>query len=133
MLCCRVSSPVSKLARAPQEANSIPDGGTKPYADMRHDRHMADLYRANAQALGRRFPDMPELITRAAASTDMGNVSHVVPSIHPFIGIDSWPAANHQPEFTGHASGPAADRAILDAAVGMAWTAIDLAIETGSA
>ncbi len=33
------------------------------------------------------------------ASTDMGNVSQVVPAIHPYIGIGSLPALNHQPEF----------------------------------
>jgi hypothetical protein len=29
------------------------------------------------------------------ASTDMGNVSQVIPAIHPYIGIDSPPAVNH--------------------------------------
>jgi metal-dependent amidase/aminoacylase/carboxypeptidase family protein len=32
------------------------------------------------------------------ASTDMGNVSQVVPAIHPYIGLDCLPATNHQPE-----------------------------------
>ena len=35
----------------------------------------------------------------ARASTDMGNVSQTIPAIHPYIGIDSLPAVNHQPEF----------------------------------
>ncbi len=60
-------------------------------------------------------------------STDMGNVSHQIPSMHPFIGIDCLPASNHQPEFTQHCITPAADQALADAAVAMAWTAIDLA------
>jgi hypothetical protein len=47
----------------------------------------------------------------------------VTPSIHPAIGIDSMPAMNHQPEFTAHCIKPAADQAILDGTLAMAWTA----------
>jgi hypothetical protein len=57
----------------------------------------------------------------------MGNVSHVVPSIHPFIGIDSWPAVNHQPEFAAATVTAAADQALIDGATALAWTAIDFA------
>lgn len=102
-------------------------GGAKPYADVRHDPRIARLYRSNAERLGRVFPDTKDLLERPSGSTDMGNVSHAVPTIHPFIGIDSWPAVNHQPEFTAHTVEPAADRALVDAAIAMAWTAIDLA------
>ena len=56
----------------------------------------------------------------------MGNVSQVLPAIHPAIGIDSLPAANHQPEFAAHCVSAAADRAILDGATALAWTAIDV-------
>ena len=61
------------------------------------------------------------------ASTDMGNVSQVVPAIHPYIGIGSLPAVNHQREFAAHCVGVAADRALLDGATALAWTAIDRA------
>jgi hypothetical protein len=57
----------------------------------------------------------------------MGNVSLALPSIHPMIGIDSLPAVNHQPEFTAHCITAAADKAVLDGAIAMAWTAIDMA------
>jgi len=43
------------------------------------------------------------------------------------IGINSLPAANHQPEFTSHCITETADKAVLDGALAMAWTAIDLA------
>lgn len=59
----------------------------------------------------------------------MGNVSLATAAIHPMIGIYSLPAVNHQPEFTAHCVGAAADRAIADAALAMAWTAIDLAAD----
>jgi hypothetical protein len=50
------------------------------------------------------------------ASTDMGNISHVIPTIHPMLGIDSLPAVNHQPEFAAHTITEATDRAIVDGA-----------------
>ncbi len=66
-----------------------------------------------------------------AASTDMGNVSLALPSIHPVIGINSFPAVNHQPEFTAHCITQDADKALYDGAVAMAWTAIDMAMTEG--
>ena len=102
-------------------------GGDKPYAEMLHDAEMALLYQRNAETLGRTFPDLGALLERAAGSTDMGNVSLALPSIHPFIGINSLPAVNHQPEFTAHCITEDADKALRDGALAMAWTAIDLA------
>ncbi len=95
-----------------------------PYAEMRHDPALSSLYRANAEALGRSFLDLGN-DERTAGSTDMGNVSLAVPSIHPSIGIDSLPAVNHQPEFTAQCITPVADKALLDGAIAMAWTVID--------
>jgi amidohydrolase len=102
-------------------------GGEKPYTEMHHDMEIAAIYERNARALGRDFPDLGPMATRMAASTDMGNVSLVLPSIHPVIGINSFPAVNHQPEFAAHCITEAADKALYDGAVAMAWTAIDLA------
>jgi amidohydrolase len=99
-------------------------GGDKPYAHMVHDTALAMLYRRNAETLGRTFAE-----AGPAASTDMGNVSLAVPSIQPFIGINSLPAVNHQPEFAAHCITPDADKALLDGALAMAWTAIDAATD----
>jgi len=107
-------------------------GGSKPYAEMRHDPEIAEIYRRNAEALGRKFRDLGPLLERAAASTDMGNVSLAIPSIHPMIGIDSLPAVNHQPEFTQHCISEAANNALVDGAMAMAMTAIDLAMDATS-
>ncbi|MEV5646615.1 M20 family metallopeptidase [Nocardia sp. NPDC052254] len=95
------------------------------YADLRPDATLLARYRANAEALGRSFPDLPDGLTGAA--TDMGNVSHVVPTIHPMLGLNCHPAVNHQPEFADACVGPAADRAVVDGAIAMAWTTIDFA------
>ena len=97
------------------------------YAEMHHDAEMAALYRRNAEALGRFFPDLGGMLERAAGSTDMGNVSLALPSIHPMIGIASLPAVNHQPEFADHCATPIADQALLEGALAMAWTAVDVA------
>ncbi len=104
-------------------------GESKPYAQLRHDPAMAAAYHRNAIALGR---DLPPLSAppRPGGSTDMGNVSLALPSIHPMIGLDSLPASNHQPEFAAHCVTEAADKAIHDGALSMAWTAIDLATDT---
>ena len=104
-------------------------GGDKPYAEMRHDETIAAIYRRNSEALGRSFPNLGEWETRPTGSTDMGNVSLTVPSIHPMIGIHSLPAVNHQPEFTAHCITPDADKALIDGALAMAWTCIDMATE----
>jgi amidohydrolase len=104
-------------------------GGDRPYAEMHQDAEIAAVYRRNAEALGRKFPDLEPTLARAAASTDMGNVSLAVPSIHPMIGIDASPAVNHQPEFAACCATESADRAVFDGALAMAWTAIDLARE----
>jgi hypothetical protein len=57
----------------------------------------------------------------------MGNVSLEIPSIHPCIGIESAGAYNHQPDFAAACINASADRAVLEGALAMAMTAIDLA------
>ncbi|MGH9477179.1 MAG: M20 family metallopeptidase [Terriglobales bacterium] len=104
-------------------------GGAKPYADMRFDQELGACYRRNAEAAGRIFPPLPPEALRAAGSTDMGNVSQVIPSIHPMIGLNCLPAANHQPEFTAHCITPTADQAVIEGALALAWTAIDCAAD----
>jgi metal-dependent amidase/aminoacylase/carboxypeptidase family protein len=104
-------------------------GGDKPYAEVVSDKALAAIYQRNGEALGRRFIAPSADLSRAAASTDMGNVSLIYPTIHPIIGIDSLPAVNHQPEFTAACITPAADQALFDGSVAMAWTALDAAAD----
>ena len=61
----------------------------------------------------------------ARASTDMGNVSQTLPAIHPYIGIDSLPAVNHQPEFAAATLTAAAETAIAQGALALAGTVVD--------
>lgn len=98
------------------------------YEDMIHNPILVDLYETNSAALGRPMLRGHDLPPNIAGSTDMGNVSKVVPSIHPMISIDSLPASNHQPEFAAHTITPSGEKAIVDGAVSMAWTVIDVAV-----
>lgn len=97
------------------------------YEELISNELMVELFQKNAQALGRVMLRGDDLPPSQTGSTDMGNVSKVVPTIHPMLSIDSLPAVNHQPEFASHTITPAGDRAIHDGALAMAWTVIDLA------
>jgi len=101
-------------------------GGDKPYAQMVHNAALSELYRRNAEALGRVVHEAPR---SGGGGTDMGNISQVIPSIQPHIGINCLPAVNHQREFAAACVTPEADQAVLDGALAMAWTTIDLALD----
>ncbi|MFE0023997.1 M20 family metallopeptidase [Amycolatopsis sp. NPDC059021] len=101
---------------------------SKPYAEFRADEAALAAYRANALELGRTFAPDGTASRMNRASTDMGNVSQVVPAIHPYIGIGSLPAINHQREFAAHCVGGTAQRALLDGAIALAWTGVDRAV-----
>jgi amidohydrolase len=105
-------------------------GGDKPYSQMIHDPDIGRIYQRNAELLGRIVPGGDSEAPKTVASTDMGNVSLVVPSIHPMIGIQSFPAVNHQREFAAQCISESADKAVYDGALAMAWTAIDLATDS---
>lgn len=100
---------------------------SKPYSEFKTDVATLRCYERNATLLGREFQPSSPAARMNRASTDMGNVSQVVPSIHPYIGIDSLPAVNHQAAFAKHAISEAAHRAVLDGATALAWTALDRA------
>ncbi|WP_220377935.1 amidohydrolase [Streptomyces inhibens] len=97
------------------------------YVDLHQDTPMASLYADAASRLGRTV--MPSEQGMRGASTDMGNVSHLVPSIHPFIGYNTNNATAHHPEFTRYGASDGADRAVLDGGLAMAWTAPALATD----
>lgn len=128
--------PLREKIAACFEAGAVATGATlefldrpeyETYAEMRHDPDLARAYRNNAEVLGRVFEAPGAGNGRPAASSDMGNISQVVPSIHPAIGINSWPAVNHQAEFAAHCVSDEADRAVIEGASALAWTAIDAA------
>jgi metal-dependent amidase/aminoacylase/carboxypeptidase family protein len=99
---------------------------SKPYAEFRNDDDLLACYQRRATAVGRRFSTGPDTMM-ARASTDMGNVSQVIPAIHPYIGIDSLPAVNHQAEFAAATIASAAETAITQGALALAGTVVDAA------
>ena len=98
-----------------------------PYSDLLSNDVMTDLYAANSAALGRPMGRGADVDPGASGSTDMGNVSYEVPTIHPMLDIKALPAVNHQKEFAAHTLSPTGEQAIRDGALAMAWTIIDLA------
>jgi amidohydrolase len=120
--------------RACFEAGALATGTTvrfdvksPAYSEFRLDEPMAALYKANALGLGRNFAPPTERVV--AASTDMANVSLAMPSIHPTLDVGSLPAVNHQAGFAAACITGIADKALLDGAVAMAQTIIDLATD----
>ena len=99
-----------------------------PYSEFNYDAEIAEVYRCNAEAIGRNFADEGAggLMT---ASTDMANISLVMPAIHPTLGLGTFPVSNHQPEFASYCATPTADQAVRDGAAAMAHTVIDLATD----
>jgi len=99
------------------------------YSHMESDLGLLQLYRTNAERLGRSFELDDDGSARPTFSTDMANVSLAVPTIHPLLGIDARGSVNHQPEFAAACVTESADTAVRDGALSMAWTVIDAAGE----
>lgn len=95
------------------------------FTDLRQDPTLCGFYRAAMAACGRDVKQSDA----AVASTDMGNVSHIVPTIHPMLGYDVGSATPHTPAFTGYGTSESADRAIVDGAFGLAVTAARAALD----
>ncbi|TQM28584.1 M20 family metallopeptidase [Nocardia bhagyanarayanae] len=97
------------------------------YTELTPDPALLCAYREQIADLGR-VPIAPELeAQRPLGSTDMGNVTNVIPGIHPVIGIDAGGAVTHQPGFAAASVNASADRAVTDGAVALARTAIAVA------
>ncbi|WP_102142173.1 M20 family metallopeptidase [Mycobacterium hubeiense] len=98
-----------------------------PYAELVPDRWLASVFRDEMRRCGR--DPMPEDLesTLPLGSTDMGNVTQVMPGIHPIVGVDAGGASIHQPAFTAAAAGPSADAAVVEGAIMLARTVVRLA------
>ncbi|HEY5641151.1 MAG TPA: M20 family metallopeptidase [Dehalococcoidia bacterium] len=99
-------------------------GEESRYKTMRTNMALAEAYRDNVEGLGRTTV-MPES-KRSMGSTDMGNVSQVVPGIHPAISIAPADVPIHTPEFREIAKSEAGHAGLMDGAKALAMTGIDL-------
>jgi amidohydrolase len=98
-----------------------------PYDELTPDKWLADVFRAEMVRLGR-TPVAEEVESSVPlGSTDMGNVTKMMPGIHPIVGIDAGGASVHQPAFTEAAAGPSADKAVIEGAIMLARTVVSLA------
>ena len=101
--------------------------GEARYAPLHNNFTLARMFRKNLQSLGRRVHLVDPRI--GIGSSDIGNVSRVVPSIHPLIAIASARAITHSPQFAETAASEAGTRGLLDAAKALAMTVVDLLAE----
>ncbi|HUV57360.1 MAG TPA: M20 family metallopeptidase [Acidimicrobiales bacterium] len=120
------------------EAGSLATGASvvieelgSAFSHMESDLDVLAHYRAAAESLGRTFELDDEGAPKPTISTDMANVSLVIPSIHPLLGIPTNGAVNHQPEFTEACVTAAADQAVIDGAIALALTAVSIANDEG--
>lgn len=96
-----------------------------PYLNMVNSGVMTEIFQENSTSLGRPLP-LEADEGASGGSSDMGNVSQVVPSIHPMLAIET-DAVNHQEEFAAATITESGDKAIRDGALAMAFTIIDMA------
>lgn len=123
---------LKKRVQACFDAGAIASGCTAEvewakadYLDMKTNWPLSGAYVENAKSLGRDFIDLSMLPASSAGSTDMGNVSHRVPSIHPMISCAPANVVIHNPEFAKWAGSDLGDKAVVDGAKALAMTALD--------
>jgi metal-dependent amidase/aminoacylase/carboxypeptidase family protein len=124
----RVDACFEAGARATGASLSLVEVGLR-YSHMVSDPVLLDAYRRHAEALGRAFAADDDGEVPPTISTDMANVSLRIPTIHPLIGIDARGSVNHQPAFAAACATESADRAVVDGAIALALTGIDVATD----
>ncbi|XP_001639332.2 xaa-Arg dipeptidase [Nematostella vectensis] len=95
------------------------------YSNLVTNNTLAKLYQTHAESFGLKYPPKSEQVKIPFGSTDMGNVSHIKPAIHPYydIGTD---VANHTAEFAEAAKTKVAHESTLKQAKILAMVAIDV-------
>jgi amidohydrolase len=122
----RVRSIVERCAQAAALAGDVRLEMTvrRGYKDLVNNMPLADAFGAHLRALGR-APRRTDP-NAGAGSTDMGDISHAVPSIHPWVAIcDENETTCHQHAFAQCAGSPRGVDAMIHAAKAMARTALD--------
>ena len=94
------------------------------YLDLKTNWPLAEEFQKHAENLGREFIPTEKLGDWGSGSTDMGNVSHRVPSIHPMLACAPEKVVIHNPEFAKWARSEMGDQAALDGAKALALTAL---------
>jgi amidohydrolase len=97
------------------------------YAELAPDPWLAEVFRGEMVRLGRSPLPAELAATLPLGSTDMGNVTQVMPGIHPIVGVDAGGASVHQPAFAAAAVSASGDAAVVDGAVMLARAVVQLA------
>jgi amidohydrolase len=97
------------------------------YEPLVQNPYLAGRYDAAMERQGRTMQELPKGV--GGGSTDMGNVSQVVPSIHPMVGVLGATGMPHTLDFAAETDTPAADDAIVVSAYGLACAVVDLATD----
>lgn len=82
------------------------------------------IYEKNITAFGNTVEHTPDVVM--PGSSDVGNISQVVPTIQPHISITDVPVAGHSQEMVEASASPKAMEAIVKGAKALAWTALEL-------
>lgn len=100
-----------------------------PYDDLKTNEKLSEMFNENLRALG--ITDInPGKAT--GGSSDIGNVSHVAPTIHPYIGITDCPMVGHSVEMAKATTTNKAHDRLLIAALAMAYTGYDVIVRNES-
>ncbi|WP_408057134.1 M20 family metallopeptidase [Ureibacillus acetophenoni] len=95
------------------------------YAERNDNLTMADLFKDNLESMGVQVKERPK--QGGIASSDIGNVSQIVPTVQSYIKIGDAP--NHTPEFTRDSGSERGMVGLNQAAKALAMTAYDLAVD----
>jgi len=121
----RVEACISSAATATGCQYSLNYAAENEYDSLMTNKVLAEIYKKYAVEQGVHFDDGNVKVIPFMASSDMGNVSHVVPSIHPTYSIGTK-APNHSIDFTEASGKPEAQKTTLIAAQSMALLAIEV-------
>jgi amidohydrolase len=102
--------------------------GDVTYLPMKNNHRLAGIFAKNITSLGIKVEPLDSRF--GFGSTDMGNVSQIVPSIHPSIAIAEDHVVLHTDEFAEAAVSEAGHKGMINAAKAMAMTVVDLLIDT---
>ena len=95
----------------------------EPYAEVIDNTPLLEAYIKNSESLGRVIKVADD--GGVVGSTDLGNVSHVVPSIHPMVKVAPKGTAIHTVDFEKYAKSKEGDEGLLDSAKSLAMTVLD--------
>lgn len=99
--------------------------GQKSYSHLVSNNILAELFEKHAASFGIEMEKDEEKRRKFGGSTDMGNVSQVIPSLHPKYNIGTT-ASNHSKEFTAVAGSEQAHKCTMDVAKALAMTVLEL-------